>query len=75
MADFKYEIKEQFGTLSEKNGYTKEFNFISYGDRDPVYDIRTWHEDEDGKKMAKGVTLNKDELIKLREILDEMDLD
>lgn len=76
MAEFKFEIKERIGTLSEKNDYTKELNLISYNDRDPVYDIRTWHTDENGdRKMSKGITLNKDELIALRDILNDLEED
>lgn len=75
MSDFKYEIKEKFGNLSEKNGYTKELNLISYNGRDPVYDIRTWHTDEnDDKKMSKGITLTKEEVIALRDIINDLDL-
>lgn len=73
MAEFKYEIKNSFGILSEKNGYSKEFNLISYNDKEPVYDIRTWHANEDGnKKMTKGITLTRDELQKLKELINSL---
>lgn len=75
MAEFKYEIVKHFGNLSDKNGYTKEFNLVSYNDREPVYDIRTWHTDEDGnKKMTKGITLTKDELKLLNELITKESL-
>lgn len=73
MAEIKYEIKENLGVLSESNkGWTKELNLISWNDRDAKYDIREWATGH--QKMGKGVTLSKDELRKLKDILNEMDL-
>jgi hypothetical protein len=72
--DFKFEIKESFGTLSESSkGWTIELNSVSWNDREPKYDIRSWSEDH--KKMGKGIALSKDEVKKLREILDGLNLD
>lgn len=69
----KYEIKESFGILSEsEKGWRKELRSISWNDRDPKYDIREWA--PDGEKMGKGVTLSKEELMKLKDILNKMDL-
>lgn len=60
--DFKYEIVQKIATLTDNGkGYTKEINLIKYNDSDPLYDIRKWHNGE----MQKGVTLTKEELIKL----------
>ncbi len=60
--DFKYEIVQKIATLNDNGkGYTKEINLIKYRDAEPIYDIRKWHNGE----MQKGVTLTKDELIKL----------
>jgi len=73
MADIKYEIKEQFGKISESSkGWTKELSLISWNDREPKYDIREWAPGHE--KMSKGVTLTKDELKELKKILDEMDI-
>lgn len=73
MAEIKYDIKETVGTLSESNkGWFKELNLISWNDREPKYDIRDW--DPEHAKMGKGVTLSKDELKKLKDILNGMDL-
>jgi len=72
MKEFKYEIVEELGVLSEKNGYTKEVNLISYNEAEPKVDIRTWSVDDDGnKKMGKGITLTKEEVEKLIKILDD----
>lgn len=73
MAEIKYEIKETLGVLSENNkGWSKELNLISWNDREAKFDIRDWAPEHE--KMGKGVTLSKDELIKLKEILNDMDL-
>jgi len=73
MAEIKYEIQENLGVLSEgSKGWTKELNLISWNNREPKYDIREW--DPEHKKMGKGVTLTKDELKKLKDILNDMDL-
>ncbi|MDT8716995.1 hypothetical protein IAI10_10025 [Clostridium sp. 19966] len=73
MPDIKFEIKETTGTLSESpKGWKKELNLISWNDKEPKYDLRDW--DSEHKKMGKGITLTAEELKKLKEILDEMDL-
>ncbi|MCD2347404.1 YdbC family protein [Clostridium guangxiense] len=73
MPDIKFEIKETTGTISESpKGWKKELNLISWNDKEPKYDLRDW--DSEHKKMGKGITLTAEELKKLKEILDEMDL-
>lgn len=73
MANIKYEIKETIGTFSESaKGWTKELNLISWNDRTPKYDLRDWAPEHE--KMGKGLTLTAEELKKLRDILNAMDL-
>jgi hypothetical protein len=73
MAGIKYEIKENIGELSESSkGWKKELNLISWNDNAPKFDIRDW--DTEHKKMGKGVTLSSEELKKLRDILNDMEL-
>ncbi|KLU66832.1 hypothetical protein DEAC_c15000 [Desulfosporosinus acididurans] len=68
MADIKFEIKEIIGVLAESpKGWKKELNLVSWNDKTPKYDLREWSPDH--TKMGKGVTLNKEELEKLKEIL------
>lgn len=68
MADIKYEIIEEIGVLSENaKGWRKELNLISWNDAAPKYDIRDWVPNHE--KMGKGVTLTKEEVDKLKEIL------
>jgi len=73
MADIKFEIKETIGVLSESTkGWSKELNLVSWNDKDPKYDIREWSPDH--AKMGKGVRLTAEELKKLRDLLNGMDL-
>jgi hypothetical protein len=72
-AEIKFEIIKNIGILSESSkGWTKELNLISWNGRDPKYDIRDW--DPDHEKMSRGVTLTEEELMKLKELLSEMEI-
>jgi hypothetical protein len=73
MPEINFEIIKNIGTLSESpKGWTKELNLISWNGRDPKYDIRDW--DPDHEKMGKGVTLYIEEVKRLKELLDGMEL-
>lgn len=73
MANIKYEIVENIGVLTESpKGWTKELNLISWNERTPKYDLRDWAPEHE--KMGKGITLTKEDLKKLRDILNGMDL-
>ena len=73
MSEIKYEIVKQIGVLSKAtSGWSKELNLISWNDREPKYDIRDWSPDRE--KMGKGVTLSRDDLIALKELLNTIEL-
>lgn len=73
MPDIKFEIVQKLGVLSRSGkGWTKELNLVSWNERDPKYDIREWS--PDGQTMGKGVTLTKDELKTLKELLNQIDV-
>ena len=56
MAEFKYEIVEEIGVISENaKGWRKELNRISWNG-----------------KMGKGVTLSDEEVVSLKEILSKL---
>lgn len=68
MAELKYEIIKNIGTLSETTtGWKKEVNIVFWNSGEPKYDIRSWNPDH--TKMGKGVTLSSAEIEKLRELL------
>ena len=74
MADIKFKITKTLGVLSEgSKGWQKEINLISWNDRKPKVDIRDWAPEHE--KRGKGVTLNKEELKKLKELLEGIDLE
>ena len=73
MSDFKFEIKETLGVLSEKDtGWSKQLTFTQWGENEPKYDIREWGPSFD--KMGKGVTFSREELLRLRDLLNDMNL-
>lgn len=73
MSDIKYEIVKKIGVLSKaSSGWAKELNLVSWNDREPKYDLRDWS--ADGQKMGKGVTLSKEEVLALKELLNTMEL-
>ena len=66
----KFEIYKHIGDISQSNnGWTKELNYVSWDDREPVSDIRTWSSDhtEDGK----GVTITQGEMKRLQELIKD----
>lgn len=73
MADIKFEIKESIGLISETSkGWTREINLVAWNNYPPKYDIRDW--DPDHKMMSKGITFNEEEIKKLRDLLNDLDL-
>ncbi len=67
----KYKIYRHIGNLSQfNNGWIKELNFISWDDREPVYDIRTWNMEHTA--YGKGVTMTAGQMAVLKNMLNEM---
>ncbi len=74
MPEIKYNVVENIGIVSEgTNGWNKELNLISWNEREPVFDIRTWSPDH--TKMGKGVTVSREEARVLRDFFNKLDLD
>ncbi|MBE6086524.1 MAG: hypothetical protein E7206_00465 [Clostridium beijerinckii] len=73
MADIKFEIEKELGKISESSkGWTKELNLISWNGKEVKYDLRDWAPEHE--KMGKGITLSSDELKKLKELLNSMNI-
>ncbi len=73
MAEIKFEIKENIGVLSESSkGWSKELNLVSWNDKEPKFDLREW--DPAHEKMGKGITLSVEELKKLKDILNGLEI-
>lgn len=70
-SEISFAIIETLGVLSTSSkGWTKELNLIYWNGREPKYDLREWSPEHD--KMGKGVTLSKDELEALKDILEKL---
>ena len=73
MDDIDYEIVMQLGILSQsRSGWSKEVNLISWNDNPPKYDIRDWSPDH--SQLGRGVTLSREELLVLRDLLNQWEL-
>lgn len=73
MAEIKFEIIQKLGVLSKsEKGWAKELNLISWNEREPKFDLRDWS--PDGQNMGKGVTLTREELVALRDLLNKLEL-
>ncbi|MGI6249114.1 MAG: YdbC family protein [Acutalibacteraceae bacterium] len=75
MAEFKWEIVQSIGVLSENaRGWTKELNLVSWNERPAKFDIREWSPDHGS--MNKGLTFTQEEMETLKELLNGLeDLD
>ena len=68
-----YVIYRHIGDLSKSNnGWVKELNFISWNNREPVYDIRTWNTEH--TQYGKGVTITVSQMVILKKLLNQMEL-
>ena len=71
MSDFKYEITQEIGVLSEsKSGWKRELNLVSWNGAEPKFDIRDWSPNHE--RMGKGISLNADEVEKLGILLNKI---
>lgn len=65
---YERDLIRHIGVLGESSsGWQKQLNIVSWGKREPKYDIREWS--PDGEKISKGVTLTEDEAKALLELL------
>nr|WP_295605377.1 YdbC family protein [uncultured Terrisporobacter sp.] len=68
MADFKFDIVEHLGVISENSkGWTKELNLVSWNGARPKFDLRDWAPDHE--KMGKGITLSNEEFEALKDLM------
>ena len=68
MADFKFDIVEHLGVISENSkGWTKELNLVSWNGARPKFDLRDWAPNHE--KMGKGITLSNEEFEALKDLM------
>lgn len=71
--NFTYDIIGEPTVISQGNGgWNLELNKISWNKRPAKYDLRSWSGDH--QKMGKGVTLSSEELLRLRDILNKIEI-
>ena len=69
--ELSYEVIKPIGIISEKNNY-----IISWNGRSPVCDIRGLRVGNDRKKHPlKGISMSKADLVALKELLSQVDLE
>ncbi|MCL2244269.1 MAG: PC4/YdbC family ssDNA-binding protein [Treponema sp.] len=69
MESINFDIVKHYGVIStEKSGWRKELNLVSWNGRAPKLDLRDWAPDHE--KMGKGVTLTKEEAAELAKLLN-----
>lgn len=74
MASITVTIEKELGDLSvAKNGWKKQLTYTSWNHHPAKFDLRSWNAEHTA--MTKGLTLTRDELIRLKEILNALDLD
>ncbi len=63
-----YDVKRHIGVVAiYPTGWQKELNLIAWNNSAPKYDIRDW--DAEHKHMSRGITLHKEEMKALGEML------
>ncbi len=69
-----FEITEHLGELSisPTTGFIKELNAVKWNGYPEKYDIREWEPSHE--RMKRGLTFTEEELAKLKQILNEMDI-
>ncbi len=73
MPERKYK-RERIGFITEsKRSWCKEFSIVQWGDNSTrMYDIRKWRYGDTEEQCGKGISLNRNELIKLRDYIDKV---
>lgn len=63
----KCKVIKDYGVISKENGYTKKLQLIEWDDNPQKFDIRPW---KDGTKAMGGITLEKEELLRIIELFE-----
>ena len=63
LSDLKYQIIKEVGDITQN----KKVRVVKWGNNEDKYDIRYWSNSDEPRK---GIALTKDELFKLKEIID-----
>lgn len=73
---FEYEVLKEFGIISQNGAVSKRVRLVSFGDGPPRLDIRSWRQKQDGTEVLfKGVSLSGAELQRLKEVIQDLELE
>jgi Uncharacterized protein conserved in bacteria len=68
-----FEVEEHIGVIAvTPTGWKKELNMVAWNGGAAKFDIRDW--DEEHAHMGRGVTMNKDEVKTLSDLLNGLKL-
>lgn len=68
-----FQVEEHIGVIgTSPTGWKKEINMVSWNGNPAKFDIREW--DEDHSHMSRGITMNKEEVKALTEILNGLQI-
>ena len=71
--DVTCKITKHIAVLStQRGGWSKELNLVSWSGNDPKYDIRGWNDEH--TKCTKGISLSSAELSELKDTLNSLDI-
>ena len=69
MANIKFEVRGDLGTLTDFPTWNKYVRLVSWNGAEPKIDVRVWNTETD--LPAKGIALNDEEARRLYEILND----
>lgn len=64
-----FKIEEEIGVVSASGAWALELNRVSWNGKPASFDLRKWNDTHE--KMGKGVTMSKQDLIALRDLINE----
>jgi len=68
-----FEVEEHIGVIAvTPTGWKKELNMVVWNGMPAKFDIRDW--DDDHTHMSRGITMNKDEIKSLYQLLSGLEL-
>lgn len=75
MTEFTYQLEKHIATLYDNGKLSTQLNIIRFGTSAPKYDLRRWRNLHSGeRRMQKGITMDAEELKKLRDALNGLTL-
>ena len=72
--EFSYTIEKRLGIVSNASSLPLELNLISFNGAPAKFDLRKWRTKDTGERsMQKGICLSRDELLDLKNFLNNME--